>query len=37
MTGIRDNEQLLNKTVDKLYDGKTSKALIKKQLLLFSE
>jgi hypothetical protein len=37
LVGIRDNEILLNKIVNKLYDGKTSKEKLRKQLLLFSE
>lgn len=37
MTGLRENELLLNKLVDKLYDGKTTKEKLRKQLLLFSE
>jgi len=37
MVGIRENEVLLNKLVDKFYDGKTTKEALKKQLLLFSE
>ncbi|MFD0989067.1 DUF6498-containing protein [Mariniflexile jejuense] len=37
MVAIRDNEQLLSKIVDKLYDGKTTKEKLRKQLLLFSE
>lgn len=37
MVAIRDDEQLLSKIVDKLYDGKTTKEKLKKQLLLFSE
>jgi hypothetical protein len=37
LVGIRDNEILLNKIVNKMYDGKTSKEKLRKQLLLFSE
>lgn len=37
LIAIRDNEVLLNVIVDKMYDGKTSKADLKKQLILFSE
>ncbi|TXG34713.1 DUF6498-containing protein [Seonamhaeicola maritimus] len=37
LVGIRDNEALLNRIVDKMYDGKTSKEELKKQLILFSE
>ncbi|GFZ79399.1 hypothetical protein GCM10011531_06490 [Aquaticitalea lipolytica] len=37
LVSIKDNAQFLNYLVDKLYDGKTSKEELKKQLLLFSE
>lgn len=37
MAAIRENEELLNRLVNKMYDGKTTKEKLKKQLLLFSE
>lgn len=37
MACIRENELLLNKLTDKLYDGKIAKEELRKQLLLFSE
>ena len=37
MAGIRENEILLDRVVGKLYNGKTSKEKLRKQLLLFSE
>lgn len=37
LVGIRDNTTLLDKLVNKLYDGKTSKEKLRKQLLLFTE
>jgi hypothetical protein len=37
LVSIKDNAQLLDYLVDKLYNGKTSKEELKKQLLLYSE
>ncbi|AJR04698.1 DUF6498-containing protein [Siansivirga zeaxanthinifaciens] len=37
MAAIREHQVLLDRVVDKIYDGKTSKEKLRKQLLLFSE
>ncbi|WP_406684625.1 DUF6498-containing protein [Seonamhaeicola sp. MEBiC1930] len=37
LVAIRENEALLDRIVDKMYDGKTSKEELRKQLILYSE